>query len=323
MTKQRTVTTDLSAGRQESPSNAKFSWELAYIDLQPKTATILKDARVKPDQLRAMADGEVLAIPGVTDAMLEEIRAHYQAGLVDEVKDIKKEDETKKHDKKQAVAEAADNALPAKSVSTSPRMKYPRHLHGRSALYKSKLGKLGDKTYTIANAVSLLKTISYSRMKTVELHLTAKDTGLRGEIKLPFSVGKEIKVAIFSPELLETIKSGKFDFDILLATPADMPKVAPLAKILGPRGLMPNPKNNTVVDNPVKRAEELKAGATLAYKTEPKAPLIHLSVGNLNQTDDELAGNIKAILNGIGVTRLKNATLKSTMSPGIKLDINL
>lgn len=307
--KKRTVTNNTS-------SNAKFSWELAYIDLQPKTATLLKDARVKPDQLRAMADGEVLAIPGITDQMLEEIRAHYEAGLVEEVKEVKKVDEIKKHEQVVAPVET-------KPVSTSPRLKFPRHLHGRSALYKSKLGKLTDKNYSISDAVSLLKSISYSKHKTVELHLTAKDTGLRGELKLPFSVGKEVKVVIFSPNLVDLIKAGKLDFDILLATPADMPKVAPLAKVLGPKGLMPNPKNNTVVEDPVKRAEELKSGATLAYKTEPKAPLIHLSIGSLNQSDEELAGNIKTVLNGIGVTRLKNATLKSTMSPGIKLDLNL
>lgn len=287
-----------------------FRWEEAYMDVNPMVAAALREARIKPEQLKDMADGELLSVNGITPAGLEEIRKVYPAELQEEVK-------------AEVTAPAAVEAPKVDekpAAGTNPKLTYPRYRHGRSRVYKAVKGKVGDKSYSLTEALALLRTVSYSKLKTVELHLNAKETGIRGEIKLPFSIGKDVRVAIYDEQVATAVKGGKIDFDVLLATPADMPKIAPLAKILGPRGLMPSPKNGTITPDPEKRAAELRAGASLAYKTEPKAPLMHLMVGNLNQKDEELTANIKAIIMGISPSKIKGAVLKSTMSPAIRLD---
>jgi large subunit ribosomal protein L1 len=307
MGKKRTAV--VSDTTESKAKKSIFKWEEAYTDLPVDIANVLKDSRVKPEQLVAMADGEILALAGMNPQFLEKIRASYPAQLVEVNKEVE-----------QPVAkEAAKPVEEKKPTSTSPKTKRPRFRFGRSATYKSKITKVEDKAYDLEAAIELLKTISYSAHKIVELHLNVIDTGLRGEISLPFSIGKDIKVVIFSDAVAEEVKNGKINFDILLALPADMPKIAPLAKVLGPRGLMPNPKNGTITPDPEARAKQLTAGATLAYKTEPKAPVMHLVVGNLNQKNQEIVDNLKAIISGIGISKIRNATLKSTMSPGIRL----
>ncbi len=108
-----------------------------------------------------------------------------------------------------------------------------------------------QKTYPLKEAIKLLKSISVSRFNgSVDAHLVVKKVGLKGEIKFPYSTGKTTKVAIANEEVLEKIKKGKIDFTTLIATPAMMPKILKYAKILGPRGLMPNPKAGTITDKP-------------------------------------------------------------------------
>lgn len=193
----------------------------------------------------------------------------------------------------------------------------------RSHHYKEKLALIDrKKTYGLSEALELLKSASW-RTKfdgTVELHINTIDKGLSGQVTLPHGTGKQTRVAIADDKIIEDIAKGKIDFDILLAHPEMMPKLAKVAKILGPRGLMPNPKNGTITDAPEKLAEKFTAGQ-INFRTESQAPIIHLSVGKLSMKDDELVDNITTILVAIGSGKIKNVTLKSTMSPGIKLDL--
>lgn len=310
MGKKRTAVID-GADQPTKKEKVMFRWEEAYNDLPIHLATVLREARVKPDQLREMADGEILALGGVSQDDLKEIHAKYPVAILAEEVEVAKEQE-----------ETKTTATPSKPASNSPRLKYPTKLYGRSKQYKAKKTKVENKSYSVSDAVALLKTISYGKTKTVELHLNVKETGIRGELSLPHSTGKQIKVAIFTPEIEKEIKAGKINFDILLATPKDMGAVAPLARVLGPKGLMPSPKNGTITDDPEGRAKKLQAGATLSYKTEPKAPLMHLSLGVLTQPDSELIGNITTVLNAIGANKILAAHLKSTMSPSIRLEVS-
>jgi large subunit ribosomal protein L1 len=296
---------------QDDTANKKkvmFRWEEAYQDLPVDVAEVLRDSRVKPDQLPGMSDGEILALPAMNPQFLEQIRTHYPAQL--------QEVETKEEKPQKVEAKPTE---PEVEAGASPRLKRPRHVHGRSKRYKDRAVKIEDKAHALPEAVELLKQVAYSKHKTIELHLVVREASMRGELSLPHSTGKDIKVEIFSEALADKIKAGKLDFDILLAKPEDMPKVAPLAKVLGPRGLMPNPKSGTVTDSPEARAKELSTGATLAYKTEAKAPIVHLVVGNLDQPNEELVANIKAVIEAMGMGKVIRATLKSTMSPGISL----
>lgn len=283
----------------------KFDWTNIYQDLSEGTRNALVNARIKPEQLKNMSDGELLGTEGINDSALEEIRGKYSADLVADAPVVEK-----------ATEKPAETP---RSASLHPKMKRPRVINGRSKKYKIKKNKTETSLYSVTEAVQLLKKVAYSKHKTVELHLQVKEIGTRGELTLPFSAGKETRVAIFTPEIANDIKAGKIDFDILLASPKDMAVIAPLARILGPRGLMPNPKNGTVIENPEERAEKLRAGATLNYKTEVKAPLIHLVVGNLDQKDEEIVENINTVLTGITAPKIKTATIKSTMSPAIRV----
>ena len=101
-----------------------------------------------------------------------------------------------------------------------------------------------------------------------------------------------------------------------------MPKLARYAKILGPKGLMPNPKSGTVTADPEGRAKQLSAGATITYKTEPKFPIIHVTLGKTSQNIDELTANLTALLKEIGLTKITTAYLTANQTPSVKLDLS-
>ncbi|MDP3733101.1 MAG: 50S ribosomal protein L1, partial [Candidatus Daviesbacteria bacterium] len=99
-----------------------------------------------------------------------------------------------------------------------------------------------------------------------------------------------------------------------------MPKLTKIAKILGPKGLMPNPKNGTITDDLKKAEESFQTGKT-EYKTEAKAPVIHLGLGKLDQPTEDLVANVKILLQTVGKTRIKKVALSSTMGPSVKVDL--
>lgn len=200
-----------------------------------------------------------------------------------------------------------------KPRDTRPRQRGRRHKQALATVDKTKL-------YSLPEALELLRKVGYTKFDgTVELHINTVEKGISGQVSLPHGTGKQTRVAIADDKLVEQVEKGKIDFDVLLATPDMMAKLAKVAKFLGPRGLMPNPKNGTIADDPQKLAQSMSQGNRLRFKTET-SPIIHLSVGRLSMKDSELVDNIQAILSAIGSGKIKNITLKSTMSPGIKLD---
>jgi large subunit ribosomal protein L1 len=155
----------------------------------------------------------------------------------------------------------------------------------------------------------------------MELHMVVKKSGISGQVTLPFQAGKTKKVEIADENTIEKLRSGKIDFDILIATPEMMPKLVPFARLLGPKGLMPNPKNGTLVNDP-KKATSFST-ATVTLKTEKEAPLIHTVVGKNSQKDEEIVGNVEAILKVFGGSKqIVRAFVKSTMSPSVKLQLS-
>jgi large subunit ribosomal protein L1 len=100
-----------------------------------------------------------------------------------------------------------------------------------------------------------------------------------------------------------------------------MAKIARFAKILGPKGLMPNPKTGTVSDDPEKRAKEL-SGGKVNFKTEPDHPIIHIRIAKVSAPEAEIAENVKAMAQAVGLNKISRATLTSTMGPGVKLELS-
>lgn len=192
----------------------------------------------------------------------------------------------------------------------------------RSSAYKQALVLVDrTKTYRLKDAIELLKKTSFAKFDgTVELHINVLEKGLNGQIAFPHSTGKKTRVAIASDELISDIEKGVVEFDLLLSSPDMMGKLAKVARILGPRGLMPNPKSGTISDNPQRLAASFAKGQ-VNFRTELQAPIIHLTVGKMSMKEDELSENIKSVITAIGPSKIENMTLKSTMSPGIKVEV--
>jgi len=209
------------------------------------------------------------------------------------------------------------------TATTQDKQAKVKTKHDRSNTYKSVKGLVDrTKTFKLSKAIELLKKTSYTKFTgTVTVDALVKDEKINVEITFPHSTGKTTRVAVVTDELLEAILKGTIDFDVLIASPAMMPKVARAAKVLGPKGLMPNPKNRTVIEDTEKRKKELEAGS-VAIKTERKAPLIHATIGKVNQSDKELIANIEHLIKKGGPKQIKKMTISATMSPGIKVDLS-
>ncbi len=192
----------------------------------------------------------------------------------------------------------------------------------RGKKYKEAKNKFDrEKLYVVTEAVKLVKDTSYSKFDgTMELHLIVKKVGTSANVTLPFQAGKQKKVEIADESTVEKLKDGKIDFDILVATAAMMPKLVPFARLLGPKGLMPNPKNGTLVADE-KKAKSFSTGSVL-IKTEKEAPLIHTVVGKNSQKDEETIANTEAVLKALGgAKQIIKAYLTSSMSPSVKLAV--
>jgi large subunit ribosomal protein L1 len=177
------------------------------------------------------------------------------------------------------------------------------------------------KTYSASEAIKFVKETSYSKFDgTVELHMIVKKAGVSAQVALPHQAGKTKKVEIATDETIEKLKSGKIDFDVLVATAAMMPKIVPFARLLGPKGLMPNPKNGTLVPDD-KKAKSFSTG-TVALRTEKEAPLVHTVIGKVSQDGKELAENLEAIFKAFGGTKqIDKAYIKATMGPSVKVSV--
>lgn len=292
-------------------------WEEIYTDLAPNVAEALRLARVKPEQLTNMTDGDITAIQGITDTGLEEIRSKYSPvitgdSLTGDVAGAQ-------------VGTPEAEGVSRKEEAIGPRPANKRHdFRGGKAITAAKSKVDPQKKYPIEEAIKLVKSLNITKFVstlTLHLNLITKDAPTRVELTFPHLAGVAKRVAIVSDELLKDIDKGKIEFDILITSPAFMPKLAKYAKILGPKGLMPSPKAGTVTADPEKKSQEFAAGKTVV-KAEAKFPLMHVTVGKINQPEAELIANIQALLAGVKLKNITKATLASTMSPGIKLQLN-
>ena len=220
-----------------------------------------------------------------------------------------------------------------------------RYLEARNQVDRTKL-------YDTEDAIHLVKENASAKFdETVELHARLSvdsrhaDQQVRGAVILPHGTGKEVKVLVFAKgdkaqeaeaagadyvgaeELAEKIqKENWFDFDIVVATPDMMGVVGRLGRVLGPKGLMPNPKSGTVTQDIGNAVKEVKAGK-VEYRLD-KSNIIHVPIGKASFTEEQLADNFHALMNAIIKARpaavkgqyVKNVTVASTMGPGVKLN---
>ena len=258
----------------------------------------------------------------IGDENLEK-KQKQEAKLRAEAKKIAKKAE--KVEKKSDVKEVAEEKKDKKPEEKIKKRKSTKKQisTGRSEKYKAALKKIDKKKiYTIKDAVKTLKAISYAKFdESVELHLNTLETGLKGEVTLPHSTGKTVKVAIVDDALLEKIDKGQIDFDVLISHPSFMAKLAKYARVLGPKGLMPNPKAGTIGPEPEKLAEKFKKGS-IRWKTEAKAPIIHQMIGKLSAEDKVLIENASAFISSVEAKNITKGFLTATMTPSLQIAIS-
>jgi len=222
----------------------------------------------------------------------------------------------------------------------------------KSKTYKNMLSQFQrQERYSIEDALKLLKEMpDRSFDETVELAMKLgidpkkSDQTVRGATPLPHGSGQESRVAVVASgeaataakdagadfvgfeDLIEQIKDGWLEFDSLVATPEAMKSLRPLGKVLGPRGLMPNPKTGTLTDDTATAVKEAKAGR-VEYRTD-RGGCVHAPIGKKSFSADSLKENAQAIIDAVKNARpegvkgsyIVSATISSTMSPGIRLD---
>ncbi|QWR77992.1 50S ribosomal protein L1 [Candidatus Magnetomonas plexicatena] len=219
--------------------------------------------------------------------------------------------------------------------------------------YELVKSKVEVKDLTIEDAIEALKSLKYVKFdETVDIALNLgvdprkSDQMVRGFVVLPHGTGKTVKVLVFAKgekqkeatdagadfvgaeDMIEKIQKGWLDFDKAVATPDVMGAVGKLGKLLGPRGLMPNPKSGSVTFDVAKAVKEIKAGK-VDYRVE-KAGIIHMPVGKLSFSTTSLVENIKMAVDSVIKAKpqtskgkyLKRLVVTSTMGPGLKVDFN-
>ena len=213
---------------------------------------------------------------------------------------------------------------------------------------------VGDRTKTVAleEAIKLVKANAKAKFdESVEIAVNLgvdprhADQQVRGVVNLPSGTGRDVRVAVIAKdakaaeataagadivgaeELVERIQGGFMEFDRVIATPDMMALVGRLGKVLGPRGLMPNPRVGTVTPNVAQAVKDAKGGA-IEFRVE-KAGIVHAGVGKASFTEDALLANVRALIDalnrskpsGAKGTYVKKVSLSSTMGPGVKVDL--
>jgi len=208
-----------------------------------------------------------------------------------------------------------------------------------------------EQTYTVPEGVAILKklhTVKFDQSVDIAVRLGVDprhaDQMVRGAVALPHGTGKTVRILVFAkgdkvaeareagadfaggPELVEKIQGGWLDFDKVVATPDMMGQVGRIGRVLGPRGLMPNPKTGTVTFDVARTVGELKAGK-IDFRVE-KAGIVHAPVGRMSFSEDQLAANISVLLDTLmrlkpasaKGTYMKSITVSGTMTPGVRID---
>ncbi len=217
---------------------------------------------------------------------------------------------------------AAAEADAVVATEETPKAAIKKRDRRRSSKYRAVRAQI-DKTkkYDPFAAVELVKKLSYSSFDgTITAHVVVHEVGITANVTLPHATGKSVRVAVVNDDVLKDIEAGKLDFDVLISTPQYMPKLARFAPVLGPKGLMPNPKNGTLTGNPEAQKKKLEAGST-TLKTEKKAPLMHIRVGKTSMATKELVENIEAIMKSLN-TKIDRMAIAASMSPGIKVAVS-
>lgn len=293
---------------------------------------------------------ETTVTPEITDdAELKMAKAGKRsAKAVKEAEDKAAKEERKATGDTSPQSEEAEAAL-----KRGPTPKTRSRLERRSKAYRKAAEKIeAGKNYSLEEALTLAALTSVGKFEaTVELHLNLgvdprqADQNVRGTVLLPNGTGKAVRVAVFAPadqheaakkagadivgedEFLAQLDKEQLNFDVLISTPTLMAKLGKYARLLGPRGLMPNPKSGTVTAKVADAVKDAKAGR-VEYRIDKQA-IVHVGIGKVNFEQTKLLENARTLLASLNAARpaslkgtfIKGASVSSTMGPGIRVDL--
>ncbi len=246
----------------------------------------------------------------------------------------------------------AEQEAEAEAEPKAPKRQLPNPLHQHGKKYRAAAERIEKgKLYSLEEALDLTKVTSTTKFdSSVELHVNLgvdprqADQMVRASVVLPHGTGRKIRIAVYADGkvaedakaagadivgtdvLMTDIEKGKFDFDILIATPDKMAALGKVARILGPRGLMPNPKSGTVTPDPAKAVKEAKAGK-VEFRIDKQA-IVHQVIGKVSFSKEQLAANAQAFLSAIlkskpstaKGTYVRGMAASSSMGPSAKID---
>lgn len=284
----------------------------------------------------------------------EEVVEEKKAAKTDTAKagkrSAKAQAEEAEKEAKEARKAKAEKAEAAKEETPKPKQKPRVKKYSKNQKAARELIEK-DKLYTLVEAVELLPKISKTKFDaTAEIHIALNidprqaDQMLRASTALPAGTGKSVKIAVIAGDkeaeaakkagadivdadaVLKDISAEKFNFDVLIATPDKMGELGKHAKVLGPKGLMPSPKNGTVTAEPAKTVEEFKKGK-VELKNDANG-IVHVAFGKLSFKAADLLENVKAVVRALGANKpsgvkgvfVRSIHITSSMSPSIKID---
>ncbi len=282
--------------------------------------------------------------PEVVEAKAEPKKATAKAGKRSE-KAIKEVEEKEAKEERKAAAKTEEE----KPKAPAPKTRSVLERKGKNFREAAKLVE-ADKEYSLSEALSLATKTSPAKFDaTVEMHIRLNvdprhaDQNIRGNLVLPAGTGKSVRVAVFAEaddaakatkagaeiagieEVTKDLDKGIINFDVLIAVPTQMAKLGKYARLLGPRGLMPNPKSGTVTPNVAKAVEEAKAGR-VEFRVDSTG-IVHLGIGKVSFGEAKLADNAKAVIASIKSAKpssvkgsyVKTVFVTSSMGPSIKV----
>lgn len=258
-----------------------------------------------------------------------------------------------KAERKQKQAAGELEAEDESAVKKGPAPKVRSVLERRGKKYRKAVESFDKaKLYTITEAIKTAQVASTSKFDgSIELHINLNvdpkyaDQNIRGSLVLPHGSGKTVRVAVFADEenvakakaagadgaygddFVDKMKKNEIDFDILISTPQNMPKLAQFARVLGPKGLMPNPKSGTVTTDIEKAVKEAKAGR-VEYRVD-KSGIVHLVIGKVSFDQQSLVSNAEVVIQAIKDARptsikseyIRTISVSPTMGPAVKVQI--
>jgi len=330
---------------------AKKSDDTAIEKIEDETAAELEEVReTQPEvDLPGDAPGSESEDETTEDAQEESEAVLAKAGKRS-AKSIREEKEETERQEAKATRVEADKLVDDAPKAPKRPAPNPLHQHGKKYREVAKLVEPG-KPYTLAESLDLAKKTATTKFdSSVEMHINLgvdprqADQMVRATVVLPHGTGKTIRVAVYadgpvaaaateagadlvgSAELLAAIQKGQLNFDLLITNPAGMAALGKVAKILGPRGLMPNPKSGTVTPDPASAVKDSKGGK-VEFRIDKQA-IIHQTIGKASFSEDKLEENAKTLISAIlkakpsaaKGTYVRGMAVTTSMGPGIKLD---